>query len=71
MVTETVKTMISLEIHGVVLGALLIPLLALLGVLLLLVSAVMGVTFFVKLALALLLLPLRIILWIFRVIFRV
>jgi hypothetical protein len=71
MVTETVKTMISLEIHGVVLGALLIPLLALLGVFLLLVSTVMGVTFFVKLALALLLLPLRIILWIVRVIFRV
>jgi len=69
--TETVKTMISLEICGVVLGALLISLLAVLGVFLLLVSAVMGVTFFVKLTLALVLLPLRIILWIVRAIFRV
>ena len=70
-VTETVKNMISLEICGVVLGALLIPLLALLGIFLLVASMVMGVTFFVKLALALVLLPLRIILWIVRAIFRI
>mgnify|MGYP001099283077 CR=1 FL=1 len=69
--TETVKTTISLEICGVVLGALLIPLLALLGIFLLLISTVMGVTFFMKLALVLVLLPLRIILWIVRAIFRI
>jgi hypothetical protein len=63
--------MISLEICGVVLGALLIPLLALLGIFLLVASVFMGVTFFVKLALALVLLPLRIILWIVRAIFRI
>ncbi len=69
--TETVKTVVSLEIFGVVLGALLIPLLALLGIFLLVASVFMGVTFFVKLTLALVLLPLRIILWIVRAIFRV
>jgi len=53
------------------LGALLIPLLALLGIFLLVASVFMGVTFFVKLALALVLLPLRIILWIVRAIFRI
>jgi hypothetical protein len=63
--------MISLEICGVVLGALLIPLLALLGIFLLAASVFMGVSFFVKLVLTLVLLPLRIILWIVRAIFRV
>jgi hypothetical protein len=70
-VTETVKTMISLVIHGVVLGAFLIPLLALLGFFLLVVSVLMGVTFFVKLVLIIVLLPLRIILWIIRAILRI
>ncbi len=69
--TETVKTMISLVIHGVVLGALLIPLLALLGVFLLLASILMGVTFFVKLVVFLALLPLRVLLWIARAILRI
>jgi len=53
------------------LGALLILLLALLGLFLLVASAVMGVTFFVKIVLALVLLPLRILLWFFRVILRI
>ena len=71
MVTETVKTMVSLVIRGVVLGALLIPLLALLGVFLLLASVLLGVSFVVKFALALVLLPLRIMIWIVRAILRI
>lgn len=71
MVTERVKTMISLVINGVVLSLLLIPLLALLGVFLLVASTLIGVTFFVKLVLTLVLLPLKVLLGVVRLVLRI
>jgi hypothetical protein len=56
---------------GVVVGAFLIPLIAILGVLLLVASVLMGVTFLVSLLLTLLLLPLKIFFWIVRAILRI
>ncbi len=56
---------------GVVVGAFLIPLIAILGVILLVASVLMGVTFLVSLLLTLLLLPLKIFFWIVRAILRI
>jgi len=54
-----------------VVGAFLIPLIAILGVILLVASILMGVTFLVSLLLTLLLLPLKIFFWIVRAILRI
>jgi len=54
-----------------VVGAFLIPLIAILGVFLLVASVLMGVTFLVSLLLTLLLLPLKIFFWIVRAILRI
>lgn len=56
---------------GVVVGAFLIPLIAILRVILLVASVLMGVTFLVSLLLTLLLLPLKIFFWIVRAILRI
>jgi len=56
---------------GVVVGAFLTPLIAILGVILLVASVLMGVTFLVSLLLTLLLLPLKIFFWIVRAILRI
>ncbi|MBN2336748.1 hypothetical protein JXL21_14420 [Candidatus Bathyarchaeota archaeon] len=52
-------------------GLLLIPLIAILGVILLVASVLMSVSFAVSLVLTLLLLPLRIFIWVARLILRV
>ncbi|HUV33509.1 MAG TPA: hypothetical protein VMW22_01160 [Candidatus Desulfaltia sp.] len=52
------------------LGLLLIPLMALIGVLFLLSAVFIGVSFTLGLAVALITIPLKVVLWVIRVIFR-
>lgn len=52
-------------------GLLLVPLLVLFGVLLILAGVLAGVSFFVKLAVTLILIPLKLLVLIFRALLRV